>query len=317
MFKKMSERFNFVNKLPVTGIIAAVCCLIGFVSLVLLPFGVTLFNFDIDFLGGTTMHYNMHVEMNADELAKVESLVEGAIGVDVSSVQKAGETNQEVIIKTTSLSTEQRDKAFEALKGAYGLRDGSEKDADGNAKPTDVMMVDNVDPVMGADLRNTAILATLVAVILMLVYISFRFDFKSGLAAIVALIHDVLVMLSAYVIFQIPVNMNFIAAVLTILGYSINATIVVFDRVRENRKLMRKNSFGDVVNFSVWQSMTRSVNTTLTTLFTVLMVAILGVASIRNFAIPICVGVIAGLYSSVCLSGPVWAKFMAAGKKKA
>lgn len=151
----------------------------------------------------------------------------------------------------------------------------------------------------------------------MLVYISFRFDFKSGLAAIVALIHDVLVMLSAYVIFQIPVNMNFIAAVLTILGYSINATIVVFDRIRENRKLMRKNSFGDVVNFSVWQSMTRSVNTTLTTLFTVLMVAILGVASIRNFAIPICVGVIAGLYSSVCLSGPVWAKFMAAGKKKA
>lgn len=315
MFKKLSEKFNFVNKLPVTGIIAIICCLTGFVSLVLLPFGVSLFNFDIDFLGGTTMHYNMHVEMNKAELDKVESLVEDAIGIDVSSVQRAGDTSQEVIIKTTSLSTEQRDMVFEALKAEYNLSDGT-ADANGNATATDILAVDNVDPVMGNDLRNTAIVATLVAVILMLIYISIRFDFRSGMAAVVALIHDVLVMLSAYVIFRIPVNMNFIAAVLTILGYSINATIVVFDRVRENRKMLRKNSFDDVVNTSVWQTITRSTNTTITTLLTIAMVAILGVSSIRNFAIPICVGVIAGLYSSVCLSGPIWAKFNKMGKKK-
>ncbi len=317
MFKKMSEKFNLVNKLPITGIIAIVMCLVGFVSLVLLPFGVSLFNFDIDFLGGTTMHYNMHKVMDKAELDNVEKLVEDATGVQVSSVQKAGETNEEVVIKTTSLSTQQRDAAFQALKAAYNLNDGTTTDENGVATETDVLAVDNVDPVMGSDLRNTAIIATLVAVVLMLVYISFRFDFRSGMAAIVSLIHDVLVMLSAYVIFRIPVNMNFIAAVLTILGYSINATIVVFDRVRENRKLLRKNSFGDVVNVSVWQTMTRSLNTTVTTLCTILMVAILGVASIRNFAIPICVGVIAGLYSSVCLSGPIWAKFCTMGKKKA
>ncbi len=306
MFKKMSEKFNFVNKLPITGIIAIICCLTGFVSLVLLPFGVSLFNFDIDFLGGTTMHYNMHVEMNKAELDKVETLVEDAIGVEVSSVQRAGETSQEVIIKTTSLSTEQRDKVFETIKAEYNLSDD-----------TDILAVDNVDPVMGNDLRNTAIIATLVAVILMLIYISFRFDFRSGMAAVVALLHDVLVMLSAYVIFRIPLNLNFIAAVLTILGYSINATIVVFDRVRENRKMLRKNSFDDVVNTSIWQTMTRSTNTTITTLLTIAMVAILGVSSIRNFAIPICVGVIAGLYSSVALSGPIWAKFNKLGKKRA
>lgn len=317
MFKKMSEKFNFVNKLPITGIIAIICCLTGFVSLVLLPFGVSLFNFDIDFLGGTTMHYNMHVEMNKAELDKVEALVEDAVGIDVSSVQRAGETSQEVIIKTTSLSTEQRDKVFEALKAEYNLSDGTSTDANAAPTATDILAVDNVDPVMGNDLRNTAIIATLVAVILMLIYISFRFDFRSGMAAVVALIHDVLVMLSAYVIFRIPLNLNFIAAVLTILGYSINATIVVFDRVRENRKMLRKNSFDDVVNASIWQTITRSTNTTITTLLTIAMVAILGVSSIRNFAIPICVGVIAGLYSSVALSGPIWAKFNKMGKKRA
>ncbi len=317
MFKKMSEKFNFVNKLPITGIIAIICCLTGFVSLVLLPFGVSLFNFDIDFLGGTTMHYNMHVEMNKAELDKVEALVEDAVGIDVSSVQRAGETSQEVIIKTTSLNTEQRDKVFEALKAEYNLSDGTSTDANAAPTATDILAVDNVDPVMGNDLRNTAIIATLVAVILMLIYISFRFDFRSGMAAVVALIHDVLVMLSAYVIFRIPLNLNFIAAVLTILGYSINATIVVFDRVRENRKMLRKNSFDDVVNTSVWQTMTRSTNTTITTLLTIAMVAILGVSSIRNFAIPICVGIIAGLYSSVALSGPIWAKFNKMGKKRA
>ena len=124
-------------------------------------------------------------------------------------------------------------------------------------------------------------------------------------------------MLSIYVVLQIPMNMNFIAAALTILGYSINATIVVFDRVRENRKLLRKVTFDDLVNTSIWQTLTRSINTTVTTLLTIVMVMIFGVTSIRNFAIPISVGIVAGLYSSVFLSGPIWAKFMGRGKKNA
>ena len=109
---------------------------------------------------------------------------------------------------------------------------------------------------MGADLRNSAIIAAFLAVVLMLIYIGFRFDFKSGLAAVISLVNDLLVMLSIYVVLQIPMNMNFIAAALTILGYSINATIVVFDRVRENRKLLRKVTFDDLVNTSIWQTLT-------------------------------------------------------------
>ena len=139
----------------------------------------------------------------------------------------------------------------------------------------------------------------------------------ASFAAVVALVHDLLVMLSFYVILQIPLNMNFIAAALTILGYSINATIVIFDRIRENRKMLRKVAFGDLVNTSIHQTITRSLNTTITTLLTIVMVIIFGVSSIRNFAIPISIGVVAGLYSSVCISGPIWSKLMGSSKKNA
>ena len=142
----------------------------------------------------------------------------------------------------------------------------------------------------------------------MLIYIAIRFDVRSGLAAIVALAHDVLVVISAYVIFRIPLNLTFIAVVLTILGYSINATIVIFDRISENRKLIKKTSFADIVNKSIWQSATRSVNTTITTLLSIVMIAIFGVTSIRHFAIPLVVGIVAGLYSSMFISGSVWVK---------
>ena len=153
--------------------------------------------------------------------------------------------------------------------------------------------------------------------ILILIYITIRFEFRSGVAAVVALVHDILVMLSMYIIFRIPFNMNFIAAALTILGYSINATIVVFDRVRENRKLELKASFGDVVDKSIWQTMTRSIYTTITTLLAIVMLLILGVSSIRNFALPLLIGILSGCYSSVCISGPVWCALTGKGKKNA
>ena len=301
----MKEKLNFVKKLPIFSTIAALFCIIGLVSLLLLPFGVNFFNLDIDFVGGTTLQYNMHQELDKHALDKIAKSVEQVIGAPVSSIQKAGETNQEVVIKTKTLETEVRDQVFAKLQSEYNLQD------------TDILSVDNVDPVMGADLRNSAIIAAFLAVVLMLIYIGFRFDFKSGLAAVISLVNDLLVMLSIYVVLQIPMNMNFIAAALTILGYSINATIVVFDRVRENRKLLRKVTFDDLVNTSIWQTLTRSINTTVTTLLTIVMVMIFGVTSIRNFAIPISVGIVAGLYSSVFLSGPIWAKFMGRGKKNA
>lgn len=298
------KNLNFVKKFPIFGAIAVAFCIVGLLSVALLPFGVNWFNLDIDFVGGTTMQYNIHKELDKAELDSIAATVQEITGVPVSSIQKSGDTNEEVVIKTKTLDTETRDKVFVALQGKYNLTE------------TDILSVDNVDPVMGADIRDAAILSALLAVLLMLVYIAIRFDFKSGIAAVIALIHDILVMLSFYVILQIPLNMNFIAAALTILGYSINATIVVFDRIRENRKLLRKATFGDIVDTSIHQTFTRSVNTTITTLITIILVIILGVDSIRNFAIPITIGIVAGLYSSVCLSGPIWSRLMGTNKKQ-
>ena len=310
MFQKMSEKLHIPKKLPLFGTIGIIFCLIGLVSMILLPFGVNLFNYDIDFVGGTMMNIEMHKEMDKATMDEIADVVKGVTGEAVSSIQKSGEGDTQVIIKTKTLDSQTRDAVFEALVAKYSLSNGSEE-----GSVSDLLAVDNVDPIMSGDLRNAAITAAFVAILLMLVYITIRFDFRSGIAAVLALIHDVLVMLSAYVILQIPLNMTFIAAILTILGYSINATIVVFDRIRENKKMLRKQSFDDIVNTSIWQSMGRSVNTTLTTLFTILMVLILGVPSLKNFALPLVVGVVAGLYSSVFLSGSLWAKMYRKGKK--
>ena len=294
MFEKLQNRLNVVEKFNIFGTIGLVLALIGIVSLILLPFGVRAFNFDIDFLGGTTMTYEMHKELDKAELDNITAIVNGIEGVSASPAQKSEET--QVIIKTNTIDTEKRNEVFNALKSAYNLTEA------------DVLAIDNVDSVMGADLRNAAILSAVLAILCMLVYIAIRFDWRSGLAAIVALAHDVFIVMGAYVVFRIPVNMTFIAVVLTILGYSINATIIIFDRVRENKKLMKKTSFADIVNKSIWQTATRSLNTTITTLLAVVLIAVIGVTSIRNFIIPLIVGVIAGLYSSMFISGPVWAK---------
>lgn len=222
----------------------------------------------------------------------------------VSSVQKAGDGTH-VIIKLMEIDTVTRDALCNILAGEYGLD-----------LTNDLLGVSNVGASVSSDLRNAAILATMIAILLMLVYISFRFEVLSGLSAVICLAHDVFVMFAAYSIFQIPLNSTMIAAVLTILGYSINATIIVFDRVRENVRLHSKESFDDNVDRSIKQTLTRSINTTITTLFTIGMVYILGVDSIKQFALPIIVGIFAGLYSSVCLSGNIWAALKKVFKKK-
>ena len=292
--------FSFTKNFKFISIIAALFVIVGLVGLLLLPFGVQLFNFDIDFVGGTTMQFDLHTPVTAEITSDVAAVVQEVSGKPASSVTKAGDSGTQVVIKSLELDSETRDAIFDALAEKYGMQD------------TDNLKSDYVSASVGSDLRNKAIKASLIAVALILVYITIRFEFRSGIAAIIALVHDLLVMLSMYIIFRIPFNMNFIAAALTIFGYSINATIVVFDRIRENRKKemgKRGVSFADIVDKSIHQTMTRSLNTTITTLVVMVMLLILGVSSIRNFAAPICVGVIAGCFSSVCLSGPLWNLF--------
>ena len=185
-----------------------------------------------------------------------------------------------------------------------------EEKADENAVELVVRTgVDSVGESVSKDLRSSAIISTVIAVALMLLYITIRFQFSSALAAVVCLCHDIFIVLAAYSIFQIPVSSNVIAVMLTILGYSINATIIIFDRVRENVKIMQNDSFEEKVNVSVNQTIMRSINTTITTLLTIGLIYILGVQSIKEFALPLIVGILAGLYSSVCLAGSLWTVF--------
>lgn len=282
--------FNIIEKRKIILAIPCVILLVGIICFAV--FGG--FNSDIDFTGGTAMEIELGVNFDETAIRKTFSSVKG---VEVSSVQSSGA--QKAIVKTKELS---QDKLVE-LKSAV-TRD---------FPSSTITSVDSVSATMGQDMWWSAAKSILIAVILMLVYISIRFDLFSGLSAVIALSHDVLMMLSVYAIFQLPINSTFIAAVLTILGYSINATIVVFDRVRENSKLIRKEAFASVVNKSIWQTMMRSINTSVTTLLTLICLYILGVTSIKQFAFPLIVGVVCGTFSSVFISGQFWVIFK--GKK--
>lgn len=294
-----NKTFSFVKNFKIFLIISAILIVTGVVGLVALPFGLNLFNMDVDFLGGVTMTFDLGQEADT---AAVEDIASGILEGKLSSVTTSGSTGTQVVVKSLFVPVETRDELTTAIQDTY--------------PDASVVSSSSVSASVSEDLRNSAVISALVAVLCMLVYIGIRFDFRSGVAAVVALCHDLLVMLSAYIIFRIPFNINFIAAALTILGYSINATIVVFDRARENAKANPKADFGDVMDVSIWQTMTRSINTTITTLLTITMVIILGVTSIRNFCWPLFIGVLAGCYSSVCVSGNVWVRLKRIGKKK-
>ena len=167
--------------------------------------------------------------------------------------------------------------------------------------------VNDVSGTVSHEMQTAAIKATLIAAVAMLLYISLRFhDFRAGGSAIIALLHDVLIVLTAYAVFRIPVNNTFIVVLLTILGYSINATIVIFDRIRENKSAFHANQTAEKINKSISQTLARSINTSLTTFFTVGAIYVLGVPALKEFALPMMIGILAGAYSSVCISGSVW-----------
>lgn len=205
---------------------------------------------------------------------------------------------------------------------------GANASADASAALTSgvrLKSLDDISPSSGQELARSALWMSLLACAGILIYVTIRFEFTSGCVAIIALIHDVVVLLGIYSLFGISVDINFIAAVLTVLGYSINNTIVIMDRIRENTRHSRKESYAEIANISIWQTMTRSINTTVTTLLTIGMVYIIGVTSIREFSMPIIIGIVIGFCSSVFLTGPMWAtwrdsavkaKSTAGGKKK-
>ena len=249
-------------------------------------------NLGLDFAGGLSMPYDLGQSASQPNVA---ALLGSGYSVTIQ-----GEGKNEALVRVKSVGAEDiqdvQSAVTKTLQSAYP-----------NAAPTGD--VSYVGPVAGATLVKNAVTSVLIASVLMLVYIAFRFDFHSGVAAVLALLHDVAIMLAFMVILRdlIELNSSFIAAALTIVGYSINDTIVVFDRIRENVRNKPELPKAELVSLSVRECLGRTIMTSVTTLVTILALYILGVPAIKEFALPIIVGVLAGTWSSNLISGYIWA----------
>ncbi len=265
-------------------------------ALLLSLFGMGI-NVGIDFSGGMSMQYTMGEAVTQSD---VEGVLNG-IGLKDYAVSVQGSNRDSINIRIKAIDED----------GVQGVQ-ASITEALQTKYPNAAIYgdVNYVGPVAGATLLRNAFFSVLIAALCMLIYIAIRFDFNSGAAAVLGLVHDVLIMLSFMVILRSFVQMNssFIAAMLTIVGYSINNTIIIFDRIRENaRKMPSSTPRVDVVNRSIKECLGRTINTTLTTLVTIVCLYIFGVSSIREFALPIIVGIISGVYSANMINGYVWA----------
>lgn len=243
-------------------------------------------NFGIDFKGGSDIKIQLNENINKED---VDTIVKG-YAPDAST--NALDNNQ-YEIKSADLDSDKLGSIMTDLKSKYQLDDKA------------LISQDEIGAAVGKELTQNSIIALLVAFGVMLVYIAIRFEFKFGVAAIAATIHDILVTLSVYSIFYIPVNTPFVAAMLTIVGYSMCDTIVIFDRIRENAKIMRRAKSIEVADVSLTETIKRSIYTSLATVVTIFAMNIL-VPSVRTFTIPLIVGIISGAYSSICIASPIW-----------
>lgn len=254
-----------------------------------------ILNYSMEFKGGTSTNVTFNEEMSQERIeSEVVPLVEEITKDADVQTQRVTGTN-EVIIKTRTLNVEERQAFEKAMQENFGVEEGK-------------IAAESISGAVSQEMKRDAMAAVIIATIGMLLYIWLRFkNIRFAGSSVLALVHDVLVVLACYAAFKWSVGSTFIACMLTIVGYSINATIVIFDRIRENMKERRRDqSLEEVVNLSITQTFTRSINTSLTTFIMVLALYIMGVSSIREFALPLMVGIVCGTYSSVCLTGAMW-----------
>lgn len=293
---KEHKAINFLSKKAVFFAVSLVVIIGGFVML-----GVNksstgnILNYSMEFVGGTSTTVTFNEDMSIEELdSKVVPLFEEITGDGAVQTQKVSGTT-EVVIKTRSLSVEEREAVEDMLDTNFQVS-------------SDDVQSETISATISSEMKSDAVVAVVIATLCMLLYIWIRFsDIRFATSAVVALVHDVLVVLAFYAISKTSVGNTFIACMLTIVGYSINATIVIFDRIRENLKEMpKKTELDTIVNTSITQTLSRSINTSFTTFVMVAVLYILGVTSIREFALPLMVGIICGAYSSVCITGALW-----------
>lgn len=292
--QKERRVIDFVGNIKKTYGISIVVIAIGIVMLFVNQSSIgDILNYGLDFRGGTSTEITLNDEITSDLQKQIEASFQEIVG---SNVETSLVTDQNAVnVKTDEMDLAAREKVTEMLKTNYGVEEGS-------------IQMENISATVSGEMKMDAVVSVLISILCMLVYIWFRFkDVTFGAGAVIALIHDVLCVLMVYAVARISVGNTFIACMLTIVGYSINATIVVYDRIRENKGMSRnKDALKDVVNRSITDTLSRSINTSITTLIMVIMLVILGVDSVREFAIPLTVGVIAGAWSSVCISGTIW-----------
>ena len=334
-FGKAKERktIDFVGKRKLFFAISIIAILIGPASMLINnAAGKGILNLSMEFRGGTSSDIAFDKDYTIDEIdSELKPVIQNIIGDAEIQAQKVAGTN-EIIFKTRVLTVEEREKIEDAFAGMMenGNAEAAEAESEAAAEAENeaaeasdaaagnTISFETISSTISNEMREDAVVAVIVAVILMLIYIWIRFsDFRFASSAVLALCHDVLVVFACYALIRISVGNTFIACMLTIVGYSINATIVIFDRIRENLKLRKKSDeLSDIVNRSITQTLTRSIYTSFTTFATVTMLFIMGVPSIREFALPLMVGIIAGGFSSVCITGPLWYMMRTGAEKK-
>lgn len=248
-------------------------------------------NLGMDFTGGSSIHATIGKTFEVSEIRDIMDKYDPN-----ATITHAGQDMDQVIVRTIiSFDNVKRMEIMKAFSDKYSIE-------------AEDISFETIGPTVGKELAMQSLIAILLAFAGIMVYVSFRFEWRFGLASLTALIHDVVIMIAAYAALQIPVNGTFIVALLTIIGYSINATIVIFDKIRENMKSerSRKIDYDSLVNMSVNKTLTRSINTSLTTLITIFALYFLGVPAIKDIAFPMIVGVVSGLYSSVLIASPIW-----------
>ena len=294
--RKEREPIHFVEKRGVFFFISIALIVAGLAVMgVNSSRGKGAFAYSLEFEGGTSTNVTFNEDYSIEEIdEKIVPIVEDITGDNNVQTQKVAGTNQ-VVIKTVTLELDKREELNKAMADEFGVDESK-------------ITAENISSTVSNEMRQDAVVAVIIATICMLLYIWFRFkDIRFAASAILALLHDVLVVMGFYAIARISVGNTFIACMLTIVGYSINATIVIFDRIREELHYQsKKTELMSLVNKSITQTLTRSIYTSLTTFVMVTLLFIMGVSSVREFAAPLMMGVICGAYSSVCITGALW-----------
>ena len=303
---KVFKVFNYIKFSKFCMIGSLIVIVLGFVFLPINQKSIGhILNYDLDFSGGTAVTLTLDDAITDELDQQICDTVRDVVGGGTVQSQKVQGAN-ELVVKTGELSLDKREELETTLKDSYAISD---------------YQVQQITGSISSEMRQDAVVAVAISAVCMLIYVAFRFrDVKFGVSAVLALLHDVLCVFTVYSVAKLSVGSTFIACMLTILGYSINATIVIFDRIRENLRdnTLRKQGIDVVVNTSISQTLTRSINTSLTTFITITILYIVGVAAIKEFSLTLMCGVVFGAYSSVCITGPLWYRMkMLSDKRKA